>query len=46
MVKKEIQFITNEIDENDLIEKIKEMKLVSKYINNKKIKKQFILKIN
>ena len=36
--------ITNEINESDLIEKIKEMKLVEKYINNKEIIKTIYVK--
>ena len=36
--------ITNEIEENKLIEKIKEMKLVEKYINNMKIIKTIYVK--
>ena len=36
--------LTNEIEENELIEKIKKMKLVDKYIENKKIIKTIYVK--
>ena len=36
--------INDEITENDLIEKIKEMKIVEKYIINKKIIKSIYIK--
>ena len=42
--KRNIIELTNEIDENELLEKIKKMKLVDKYINNKKIIKTIYIK--
>ena len=36
--------LTNEIEENELIEKIKKLKLVDKYIENKKIIKTIYVK--
>ena len=36
--------ITKEIEENELVEKIKQMKLVDKYIINKKIIKTIYVK--
>ena len=42
--KRNIIELTNEIDENELLEKIKKMKLVDKYIKNKKIIKTIYIK--